>query len=67
MREIELNAALNIVPDPEKNIYHLSSRKAENEIKRLIRIFRLAEVQREEKILTASDEAIMMSLVHSNN
>lgn len=67
MREIELNTVLNIIPDPEKNVYDMSNRKSKEEIQRIIRIFNLAQSQREERILTITDNAICMNLVLSIN
>lgn len=67
MREIELNTVLNIIPDPEKNVYDISTRKSVEEIKRIVRIFKLAEAQKAEKILTATEDAICMNLVLSIN
>ena len=67
MRELELNTVLNIIPDPEKNVYDISTRKSVEEIKRIIRIFNLAEAQKAEKIITATEDAISMNLVLSVN
>ena len=48
MREIDakerkLNAMLGIIPDPEDNVYDISTRKQVDEIQRMIRIFNINE------------------------
>ena len=45
MQEHELNTIMDVVSDPIKNVYDISSRKNLGEIQRIIRIFKINEEQ----------------------
>lgn len=48
MQEHELNTIMDVVSDPIKNVYDISSRKNLEEIQRIIRIFKINEETKHE-------------------
>lgn len=67
MKERELNAMLGIIPDPEKNVYDISSWKKVNEIQRMIRIFKINEEQHNKHLMLSIKNVATFRLVLSNN
>ncbi|MBO5947566.1 hypothetical protein J6Q66_01875 [bacterium] len=67
MKERELNAMLGIIPDPEKNVYDISSWKKVNEIQRMIRIFKINEEQHNKHLMLSIKNIATFRLVLSNN
>jgi hypothetical protein len=45
MREVELNAIFNLIPDPDKNYVNIQDRKVRMEIERITRIFNIVKEQ----------------------
>ena len=48
MKERELNAIFNIIPDPEKSFVNIHDRKVFVEVERIVRVFSLVKAQNEE-------------------
>ncbi len=67
MKEEELNAAMSVVSDPIKNVYRLDSRKEIEEIKRICRIFKIAEEQGNKHRMLSIKNLATFRLVLSNN
>lgn len=67
MQEHELNTIMDVVSDPIKNVYDISSRKNLAEIQRIIRIFQINEEQNMKTKLFAIKNLATLKLVLSNN
>ena len=67
MQERELHAMLGIVPDPEKNVYDVSTRKNMDEIQRIMRIFKINEEQHNKHLMLSIKNIATFRLVLSNN
>lgn len=67
MKEHELNTIMDVVSDPIKNVYDVSSRKNLAEIQRIIRIFQINEEQNMKTKLFAIKNLATFKLVLSNN
>lgn len=67
MQEHELNTIMDVVSDPIKNVYDISSRKNLEEIQRIIRIFKINEEQNNKTKLFALKNLATFKLVLSNN
>lgn len=67
MQEHELNTIMDVVSDPIKNVYDISSRKNLAEIQRIIRIFKINEEQNMKTKLFAIKNLATLKLVLSNN
>ena len=67
MQEHELNKIMDVVSDPIKNVYDISSRKNLEEIQRIIRIFKINEEQNMKTKLFAIKNLATFKLVLSNN
>ena len=48
MKERELNAIFDIIPDPEKSFVNIHDRKMFIEVERIVRVFSLVKAQNEE-------------------
>ena len=48
MKERELNAIFDIIPDPEKSFVNINDRKIFFEVERIVRVFSLVEAQNRE-------------------
>ncbi len=67
MNEHELNTIMEVVSDPIKNVYDISSRKNLSEIERIIRIFKINDEQKYKHKLFALKNLSTLKLVMSNN
>ncbi len=67
MQEHELNTIMDVVSDPIKNVYDISSRKNVEEIQRIIRIFKINEKQNMKNKMFAIKNLATLKLVLSNN
>ncbi|MBQ8847827.1 MAG: hypothetical protein IJ003_02685 [Candidatus Gastranaerophilales bacterium] len=69
MTEVELNALFNITPEREKNVYATNSLKNVEEIRRIVRIFNIADKQRQEtsKSISARSLVAFKAILTSNN
>lgn len=67
MQEHELNTIMDVVSDPIKNVYDISSRKNLAEIQRIIRIFQINKEQNNNTKLSAIKKIASLKLVLSNN
>lgn len=67
MKEHELNTIMDVVSDPVKNVYDISTRKNMEEIQRMIRIFQINEEQQFKHKLFALKNLSTLKLVMSNN
>ncbi len=67
MKEHELNTIMDVVSDPIKNVYDISSRKNLAEIQRIIRIFKINEEQNMQTKMFAIKNLAAFKLVTSNN
>jgi len=67
MKEQELNTLMSVVSDPICNVYKLESRKDIEEIQRMIRIFDIAESQKNKHRMFSIKNMATMKLVLSNN
>ena len=67
MQEHELNTIMDVVSDPIKNVYDLSTRKNVEEIQRMIRIFKINQEQNMKTKLFSIKNLATFKLVTSNN
>ena len=67
MQEHELNTIMDVVSDPIKNVYDISSYKNVSEIQRIIRIFKINEEQNMKTKMFAIKNLATFNLVLSNN
>ena len=67
MQEHELNTIMDVVSDPIKNVYDISSYKNVSEIQRIIRIFKINEEQNLKTKMFAIKNLATFNLVLSNN
>lgn len=67
MQEHELNTIMDVVSDPIKNVYDISSYKNVAEIQRIIRIFQINEEQNMQTKMFAIKNLATFNLVLSNN
>ena len=67
MQEHELNTIMDVVSDPIKNVYDISSYKNVSEIQRIIRIFKINEEQNLKTKMFAIKNLPTFNLVLSNN
>lgn len=67
MKEHELNTIMDMVSDPVKNVYDITTRKNIEEIQRIIRIFNINEEQPYKHKLFALKNLTTLKLVMSNN
>lgn len=67
MNEHELNTIMDVVSDPIKNVYDISSHKNVSEIQRIIKIFKINEEQNIKNKLFAIKTLATFKLVLSNN
>ena len=67
MQEHELNTIMDVVSDPIKNVYDISSYKNVSEIQRIIRIFKINEEQNLKTKMCAIKNLATFNLVLSNN
>lgn len=67
MKEREFLTALGIKPDPENNVYKVTSWRQEEEIRRIVRIFAIKEEQRKKGECCPYRTLASLKLVHSNN
>ena len=63
MQEHELNTIMDVVSDPIKNVYDISSRKNLEEIQRIIRIFKINEEQNMKTKQTCFEQQLIYRLV----
>ena len=67
MKEQELNTLMSVVSDPIHNVYKLESRKDIEEIQRMVRIFDIANGQKNKHRMFSIKNMATMKLVLSNN
>mgnify|MGYP004673747065 CR=1 FL=1 len=68
MTEVELNALFNITPEKVKNVYATNSLKNVEEIRRIVKIFNIANAQREtSRSISARGLAAFRAILTSNN
>ena len=68
MTEVELNALFNICPEKNNNVYATNSIKSVNEIRRMVKIFQIAQEQKDKtSILSARGIAAFKAILTSNN
>lgn len=67
MKEQELNTLMSVVSDPICNVYKCESRKDIEEIQRMMRIFDIAETQRNKHKMFSIKNLATFRLVLSNN
>ncbi len=68
MTEVELNALFNICPEKEKNVYATNSIKSAQEIRRIAKVFSIAQEQKDKtSILSARGIAAFKAILISNN
>jgi len=67
MKEQELNTLMSVVSDPICNVYKYESRKDVEEIQRMMRIFDIAETQRNKHKMFSIKNLATFRLVLSNN
>lgn len=67
MQEQELNTIMDVVSDPIKNVYDISSYKNVSEIQRIIRIFKINEEQNLKTKMFVIKNLATFNLVLSNN
>ena len=68
MTEVELNALFNISPEKVKNVYATNTIKNVEEIRRIVRIFSIAEEQHKtSKSISARGLAAFGAILISNN
>ena len=67
MKEQELNTLMSVVSDPICNVYKFNSRKDIEEIQRMMRIFDIAECQKNKHRMFSIKNLATFKLVLSNN
>ena len=68
MTEVELNALFNISPEKVENVYATNSIKSQEEIRRIVKIFSIAQEQRQtSKKISARGLAAFKAIMISNN
>ena len=68
MTEVELNALFNICPERIDNVYATNSLKSAQEIRRIVKIFSIAQEQKDKSsILSARGIAAFKAILTSNN
>ena len=68
MTEVELNALFNISPERVKNVYATNSTKNADEIRRIVKIFNIANEQKEtSKGISIRSLAAFKTILISNN
>jgi hypothetical protein len=67
MKEQELNTLMSVVSDPICNVYKFSTRNDIEEIKRMMRIFDIAQNQQNKHKMFAIKNLATLKLVLSNN
>ncbi len=67
MKEEELNATMSVIADPINNVYKIESRKDEEEIRRICRIFAIADKQANKHKMLSIKNLATFRLVLSNN
>lgn len=67
MKEQELNTLMSVVSDPICNVYKFNSRKDVEEIQRMMRIFNIAENQKNKHRMFSIKNLATFKLVLSNN
>lgn len=67
MKEQELNTLMSVVSDPICNVYKCDTRKDIEEIQRMIRIFDIAETQKNKHKMFSIKNLATFRLVLSNN
>lgn len=68
MTEVELNALFDISPEKVKNVYATNTIKSVNEIRRIVKIFNIAQEQRKtSRIISARGIVAFKAIVMSNN
>lgn len=67
MKEQELNTIMSVVSDPIHNMYKIESRKDVEEIRRMVRIFNIADEQGNKHKMFSIKNMAALKLVLSNN
>lgn len=68
MTEVELNALFNISPEKVKNVYATNTIKSQEEIRRIVKVFEIAQKQREtSNKISARGLAAFRAILISNN
>jgi len=67
MKEQELNTMMSVVADPINNVYAINSRKDEEEVRRMVRIFEISNSQQNKHRMLSIKNLATLKLVMSNN
>lgn len=67
MKEKDLNIVMGVISDPIKNVYKIDSRKDEEEIRRILRIFQMYKEQKIRHRMLSIKSLATFKLVLSNN
>ena len=67
MKEKDLNIVMGVISDPIKNVYKIDSRKDEDEIRRILRIFQMYKEQKIRHRMFSIKSLATFKLVLSNN
>lgn len=69
MTEVELNALFNISSEKEQNVYATNTIKGADEIRRIVKVFTIAQEQRQNstKSICARGLAAFRTIMVSNN
>ena len=67
MNEKELYASMSVIPDPIQNVYKVDTRAQAEEIRRMCRIFQIAEKQSNKHKMLSIKNLATFRLVLSNN
>lgn len=67
MKEREFLTALGIKPDPENNVCRITNWRQEEELRRIVRIFALKEIDKAEGFNNPYRTLASLKLVQSNN
>lgn len=67
MKEKDLNIVMGVISDPIKNVYRIENRKDEEEIRRILRIFKLYKEQKIKHRMLSIKNLATFKLVLSNN
>lgn len=67
MKEQELNTMMSVVADPINNVYRVNNFAEAEEIRRMCRIFEIAESQHNKHKMLAIKNMATLKLVMSNN
>lgn len=67
MQEHQLEVVLDIIPDPEKNVYKVKKWKDINEILRIVTIFNIKKEQKINHLMLSVEQLASLKVRLSNN